>query len=96
MYTLDTIFWGLLRGEQMNKDVENYVKKNEEIEIITGLFTGAGSAFPDHGQGTEGFRISFPGIRRQLGITKDGRMAIRRRRRGIPLSGGCTAVLYRG
>ena len=35
MYTLDTIFWGLLRGEQMNKDVENYVKKNEEIEILT-------------------------------------------------------------
>ena len=75
MYTLDTIFWGLLRGEQMNKDVENYVKKNEEIELITGLLQEPDLLFLIMDREQKDFVYLSRGIRRQLGITKDGRMA---------------------
>lgn len=59
----------------MNKDVENYVKKNEEIELITGLLQEPDLLFLIMDREQKDFVYLSRGIRRQLGITKDGRMA---------------------
>lgn len=59
----------------MNKDMENYVKQNEEIEIIPGLLQEPDLLFLIMDRERKDFVYFSRGIRRLLGITQDGQMA---------------------